>query len=103
MKKTCEKPVKKDLHISIITLQTHLVNLKFNFVFACFYSFLNIYYKYTIFQFSIPLLLIKNPLSPSLTRYPGNFDPTLLLRPPIYLTPKSSCTKMNGVKIIREL
>ena len=40
MRKTCEKPVKKDLYISIITLQTNIVNLKFNFVFACFYLFL---------------------------------------------------------------
>ena len=50
--------------------------------------FLNIYYTYKNFRFSISPI-IKNS---QLCRYPGNFEPTLILRPPLYLALKSIIT-----------
>ena len=48
-----EKHVKKDPNIGgYSTLEIHTVNfLTSNFVFACLYFFLNIYYKYIIFSY----------------------------------------------------
>ena len=58
------KKVWKKIHILVVY-----------FVFACLYSFVNIYYKYTIFRFSMPPSIKTNPF----ITYPGNFQTTLLL------------------------
>ena len=57
------------------TLEIHNV-----FVLVCLYSLFNIYYKHIIFRSSIPSL-IQAWLPPSLIRYPGHSQPSLLLRP----------------------
>ena len=52
------------------------------FVFACLDSLLNIYYKYIIFRFFTPSTRwLRSPI----IKYPGNFLPTLLLRPPSFI------------------
>ena len=60
-------------------------------MFACLYSFLNIYDIYRIFRFLNSL--VKTP-SPTLIRYPGNFQAILLLKAhhhhSIYLAFKSN-------------
>ena len=54
---------KRSIYWKCSTLEIHIVNFKNPyFVFACLYSFLNIYYKYITYQFSIPPLIKKRLL-----------------------------------------
>ena len=73
-----KKVQKRSIYWSYSTIEIHIVIFWSSyFVFCCLYSFLNIYYKYIIFRFSIPPAF----------RYLENFQPSLLMRPNPFIWP----------------
>ena len=93
------KTWKKTIYLYYCTLEIHNV-----FVLACLYSLFNIYYKHIIFRSSIPSL-IQAWLPPSLIRYPGHSQPSLLLRPlrPLFIWHARLCNEKDLPWIYKQI